>query len=129
MIRRLLVIGLCVSAACRASAPKHYVGSAACAECHGAIYKEQSASRMAHALRPIQGSLIAKIMLLQGHSPDNRMTYQKAPGGIVVHEKGSSDTVLLKWAFGTGQGTTAVGLFDGRQYIGHRYSYYSKLHG
>ncbi|HEX7362561.1 MAG TPA: multiheme c-type cytochrome [Bryobacteraceae bacterium] len=117
---------LCV--ACGVSYAQKYVGSAACAACHETEYKEQTASRMAHALRPIEGSLIGEIMLKQGHSPDGRLTYGQSANGIVVREKGFPDTVTLKWAFGTGKGSTAVGLLDG-QYIAHRFSYYSQLKG
>lgn len=124
----LLALAAYLCAISGASYAQEYVGSATCEECHETEYKEQAGSRMAHALRRIDGSPIAEAMLKEGHSPDKRMTYKQGADGIIVREKGFSDTVTLKWAFGTGQGTTAVGLLDG-QYIAHRFSYYSRLKG
>ncbi|MGH9584016.1 MAG: cytochrome c3 family protein [Bryobacteraceae bacterium] len=84
---------------------------------------------MAHSLHRIEGSLIGGVMLKQGHSPDNRLTYEQGANAIIVREKGFPDTVTLGWAFGSGaQGSTAVGLLDG-QYIEHRFSYYSRIQG
>lgn len=103
-----------------------YVGATACAPCHNAEYEEQLGSHHAHALHRIEGSLLGATLLKDGQSPDHRLHYEARVNTIVVHEKGVPETVAIEWAFGAGvQGSTPVGRL-GRQYIEHRFSYYSR---
>ncbi len=106
-----------------------YVGSQACASCHPSEFEKQSASHHAHALRPMEGSLIGAALLKSGQSPDGRLRYEQRAGHILVHEEGVSQPVILQWAFGAGaQGSTPVGIL-GDQFIEHRFSYYARLAG
>ncbi len=121
----LLLACLCVTR--KSANGADYLGSAVCAECHNAQYKKQVTSHHAHALRPIAGSSIATLLLDRGHSPDGKLSYELAPGGIAVHENGFSGEPILEWAFGAGaQGITPVGRLGG-QYFEHRFSYYSRI--
>jgi hypothetical protein len=106
-----------------------YVGAGACAECHQQEYRKQTASHHAHALQPIEGSLLGSVLLRESRSPDGRLVYEQAGRNIVVREENASEVLTLEWAFGAGaQGSTAVGRLD-HQYIEHRFSYYSRIQG
>jgi len=118
-----LLLGLCLTAGvCR---PADYVGPAACAACHKTEYDKQTASRHAHSLQPIQGSIARAALLRIGQSPDGLLRYEADGNKILVREPGISEPVTIDWAFGAGaQGITPVGHLAG-QYFEHRFSYYS----
>ncbi|MGH9661431.1 MAG: multiheme c-type cytochrome [Bryobacteraceae bacterium] len=104
-----------------------FTGSQACAKCHPAEFRAQSASRHAAALRPARSDLAE---LLNARPPRERsgveFSYGAAPEGVrvsITQGKARVDAVL-EWAFGAGaQAITPVGRRGGR-YFEHRLSWY-----
>jgi hypothetical protein len=85
-----------------------YVGSKACAECHGSEFERQSRSHHAQALRLIDDSPLR---------------------GIAIDVEGLPQKPVIEWAFGAGaQGVTPVGRLGG-QYFENRSSYYARSQG
>ncbi|HSU31034.1 MAG TPA: multiheme c-type cytochrome [Bryobacteraceae bacterium] len=122
-IGHTLLIAICLAASVCPAAD--YVTAAVCGECHKTEYDRQTASRHAHSLQPIQGSIARTAMLRSAQSPDGRLHYEADGNKILVREPGVSEPVTIDWAFGAGaQGITPVGHLAG-QYFEHRFSYYS----
>jgi hypothetical protein len=111
-----------------------YAGSDACQKCHESIFRTQSASRHAAALRPASDTDLAD--LLNMRPPRERsgvgFAYQRVPEGIRVSitQGAARLDALLEWSFGAGaQAITPVGQKDGR-FFEHRISWYREAgHG
>jgi hypothetical protein len=107
-----------------------YVGSEACAACHGTIAALQQTTPMYHAgVRAAQSDILAKHAQLQFQEGGLSYSLSRLPAGVTYTVSGGSvsKAAPVVWAFGAGViGQTFV-LQQGDAYIEGRVSYYTSL--
>jgi hypothetical protein len=127
-----LAATILICAALLNGAGPSYLGSESSGRCHAEIYNKQSKSNHAHALRPIRGSELERLLKSNpiGERGGYRFEYRDASPGLTVTARGTGGddaAATLEWAFGTGSvGMTPVGRYADGQYFEHRVSYYAQ---
>lgn len=101
-----------------------FTGPQACAPCHAEIYKRQSVSHHANALRPVSSSpFIAKLAPLRERGGAS-LRYEGFDA--IADVAGESARLTFEWVFGAGaQAYTPMG----RGFVEHRVSWYRRRDG
>jgi hypothetical protein len=118
-------------AACAHAAAPSFVGATACAGCHPAQAKTQSASAHASALyrpaaHPLAASFDGRKLVREARYRFDFVRSERS-FEVKIDDGANLMTLPLDWAFGAGrQAVTFVSRVDGKWYVEHYGSYYSK---